>query len=181
MIFPASPMKNAFVKPLLLLAVCAALNSCADVPPEQEPPVPAALAEDAKPKSKPVRMPPTNRKSGSSEGMAMDDFFAVQQSGNALIYDVRDPYFYAVDHIPGAISWPHTQYEEQVQRRDIEIQKALKEGKQVVLYCFSLLCPEARNVAKKLSRRDYDVRVLTTGIDSWREAGLPLENGKAAE
>lgn len=170
-------MRNTVAKPLLLIAVFAGVSSCTDVPPEK--PVPAEAA--AKPESKPVKMPPTNRKLGSSKGIALDDFFAAQQSGDALIYDVRAPYFYAIDHIPGAINWPTTHYDAQVQERDIEIQKALKEGKQVILYCFNLGCPEARNVAKKLARRDYDVRVLTMGIDSWREAGLPLETAKAAE
>jgi rhodanese-related sulfurtransferase len=170
-------MRNAVAKPLLLVAVFAALSSCADFQPEKAEPADAIVT----PNSKPVKMPPTNRKLGSSEGIGLDDFFAAQQSGNALIYDVRIPYFYAIDHIPGAINWPYTHYEAQVQKRDIEIQKALKEGKQVVLYCFSLTCPEARNVAKNLARRDYDVRVLSMGIDSWREAGLPLETAKGAE
>lgn len=170
-------MKNTVAKPLLMLAVFATLSSCADMPPVE----PETAYADVTPKSKPVRMPPTNRKLGSSEGIALDDFFALQQSGEALIYDVRVPYFYAIDRIPGAINWPYTHYDAQVQKRDIEIQKALKEGKPVVLYCFNLGCPEARNVAKKLARRDYNVRVLTMGIDSWRDAGLPMEAAKAVE
>ena len=171
------PMNSTDAKSLLLIAAFASLGACADTGPK---PVEAAATE-AVPQSKPVKMPPTNRKLGSSESIALDEFFALQQSGNALVYDVRDPYFYGIDHIPGAINWPHTHYEAQVQQRDIEIQKALKEGKQVVIYCFNLGCPEARNVAKKLARRDYDVRVLSMGIDSWREAGLPLEGAKPAE
>jgi rhodanese-related sulfurtransferase len=170
-------MMKAMAKPILLFAVFAALGSCADVKPEQA----VAPEADAAPKSKPVKMPPTNRKLGSSKGIGMEEFFALQQSGGALTYDVRDPYFFAIDRIPGAVNWPHTHYEAQVQKRDIEIQTALKEGKQVVLYCFNLGCPEARNVARKLARRDYAVRVFTMGIDSWRDAGLPMETGKAAE
>ena len=133
----------------------------------------------SEPKSKPVKMPPRLEIKGSSNGMAIDQCFALQQTGEALIYDVRVPHFYKIDHIPGAINWPHDQYDGQVQKRDIEIQEALNAGKKVVLYCFSSLCPEARNVAKKLARRDYDVHVFTAGIDSWREAGLPLERPSA--
>jgi rhodanese-related sulfurtransferase len=33
-------------------------------------------------------------------------------------------------------------------------------------------------IAKKLTWRDYEIHVLTMGIDSWREAGLPVEKGK---
>jgi len=134
----------------------------------------ASEVELIKPRSKPVKMPPRLEIDGSSNRIAIDEFFVLQQTGGALIYDVRDPYFYEIDHIPGAINWPYGKYEAQVQQRDIEIQKALNSGKKVVLYCFSLGCPEARNVAKKLARRDYDVYVFTMGIDSWREAGLPV-------
>lgn len=112
---------------------------------------------------------------GKSTGIGMDDFYPIQQSGDVLIYDVRAPYFYNIDHIPGAVNWPYTKYEEEIQKRDIEIQKARNAGTRVVLYCFNLGCPEARNVAKKLTRRGYDVSVLTMGIDSWRDAGLPME------
>jgi rhodanese-related sulfurtransferase len=170
-------MRGTKATALLLSAVFAALSSCADVPPEPA----SGVKADAPLQSKPVKMPPTNRKLGSSKGIALDDFFALQQSGKAMVYDVRVPYFYAIDHIPGAVNWPYTEYDAQVQKRDIEIQKALRDGKEVVLYCFNLGCPEARNVAKKLARRDYDVRVLGMGIDSWREAGLPLDEGKVAE
>lgn len=164
-------------KALLLLVAIALVSSCVGVKPEMTKKTGVADV----PQSKPVKMPPTNRKLGSSKGIGLDDFFALQQSGKVLIYDVRAPYFYEIDHIPGAINWPYTEYEAEVRQRDIEIQKAIKNGKPVVLYCFNLGCPEARNVAKKLSRRDYDVRVVTMGIDSWREAGLPLDKAKKAE
>lgn len=158
---------------VLVLSVIATL-SCAPSAPEVKKEV-AEKVTPFVPMSKPVKMPPRLEIKGSSNSIGMDDFFALQQTGGALIYDVRVPYFYKVDHIPGAINWPHNEYDAQVQERDLEIQKALNAGKKVVLYCFSPLCPEARNVAKKLSRRDYNVYVLGAGIDSWRDAGLPLE------
>ncbi len=168
-------MRNAVVKPLVLLAACAAVWSCADVPPV----IPVSVEVPLQ--SKPVKMPPTNRKLGSAENISLEDFYALQQTGKVLIYDVRLPYFHAIDHIPGSVNWSYKDYDGQVQARDIEIQKVIKEGKQVVLYCFNQGCPEARNVAKKLARRDYDVRVLGAGIDAWREAGLPLDAVKASE
>ncbi len=111
--------------------------------------------------------------------MNVEELYVLQQSGNVLIYDVRLAYFHAIDHIPGSINWPHTDYEAQVQRRDIEIQNALAVGKKVVIYCFNIGCPEARNVAKKLARRDYVIHVFGAGIDTWRTAGLPLETTAA--
>lgn len=144
--------------------------SCAESPPE------VVVPEDTEPpKSKPVKIPVGTEEKGKSTGLGLDDFYPLQQSGDALIYDVRVPYFYNIDHIPGAVSWPYTKYDEEIQQRDIEIQKARNAGKPVVLYCFNIGCPEARNVAKKLTRRGYDVSVLTMGIDSWRDAGLPMD------
>jgi len=126
-------------------------------------------------------MPPTNRKLGASKGIGVEELFEIQHSGKALIYDVRHLYFHSIDHIPGSINWPHTEYDAQVQRRDIEIQKAIADGKKVVVYCFNLACPEARNMAKKLARRDYEIHVFGEGIDIWRTAGLPLEGTAAVK
>jgi len=164
--------KIGIMKYALFAAMTALASSCV----REEPP-PAPHVEKIAPHSKPLKMPPTNRKLGGVERITIDPFFQLQQSGNALIYDVRVPYFHAIDHIPGAINWPHTAYEEQVQQRDIEIQEALNSGKKIVVYCFNPLCPEARDVARKLARRDYVVHVFAAGIDTWREAELPLESG----
>ncbi len=152
-----------------LLACVLAFVSCAE--PETKP---TEVVKKMEIKSKPLKTPPRVNKLGNTIGIGLEELYPLQQSGDVLIYDVRVPYFYAIDHIPGAINWPHDKYEEQVQMRDIEIQTAQAAGKKVVLYCFSLTCAEARNVAKKLSRRDYEIYVLTMGIDTWREAGLPL-------
>ncbi len=125
--------------------------------------------------SKPKTIPSTHKSKGESTGIGLDELFQLQQADKVLIYDVRAPYFYQIDHIPGSVNWPYTDYAAQVETRDIEIQKALQSGKKVAVYCFNLGCPEARGVAHKLARRDYKVSVLSVGIDSWRSAGLPME------
>jgi rhodanese-related sulfurtransferase len=147
------------------------LASCAEPAPEVVTPPPEPKVSEGKP----VKIPVGTVEKGKYTGMAMDEFFVLQQSGGALIYDVRVPYFFNIDHIPGAVNWPHTKYGEQIQQRDLEIEKARNAGKKVVLYCFNLGCPEARNVAKKLTRRGYNLSVFSSGIDTWREAGLPME------
>jgi rhodanese-related sulfurtransferase len=163
----------------LFALIAALLASCETQKPMAEPPT--ASPPTAEPQSKPVKMPPTNRKLGAIESIDVEELFGLQQAGNVLIYDVRVPYFYGIDHIPGSVNWPHTDYDAQVQKRDIEIQKALAAGKKVVVYCFNIGCPEARNVAKKLARRDYVIHVFGSGIDTWRTAGLPLEGPATAK
>lgn len=176
----ATKMNSLLPKKAGLFAlVVTLLVSCETQKPVVE--TPAASRPTAEPHSKPVKMPPTNRKLGASESIDLEELFGIQQSGKVLIYDVRHPYFHAIDHIPGSINWPHTEYDAQVQKRDIEIQNALADGKKVVVYCFNLGCPEARNVAKKLARRDYVIHVFGSGIDTWRSAGLPLEGAVPAK
>ena len=165
-----SPLPNKaglFALIAIMLAACESSKPLAENPMISKPTM--------EPHSKPVKMPPTNRKLGAIESIDVEELFVLQQSGNVLIYDVRVPYFYSIDHIPGSTNWPHTDYNAQVQKRDIEIQKALAEGKKVVVYCFNRGCSEARNVAKKLARRDYVIHVFGAGIDTWRTAALPLE------
>ncbi len=149
----------------LLGIIC--LNSCT---PEE--PVTKAIE---KPHSKALKVSSTHKSIGKSSSIGLEELFQLQQSGKVLIYDVRVPYFYQIDHIPGAINWPYTDYIAQIQSRDLEIQTALASGKKVVVYCFNFGCPEARGVAHKLARRDYKISVLSLGIDSWRAAGLPME------
>ena len=158
------------MKSLLCFAAACLLASCAAPTPE------VVASKEPKPlESKPVKIPIGTEEKGKSTGLGLDAFYPLQQSGEVLVYDVRVPYFYNIDHIPGAVNWPYTKYDDEIQQRDIEIQKARNSGTLVVLYCFNLGCPEARNVAKKLTRRGYDVSVLTMGIDSWRDAGLPMD------
>ncbi len=159
-----------------LLGVSLLAVSCAQPPPpEIVTPSPAAAKVPKPPQSQPMKTPVKTIGKGKSTGIGLEELYPLQQSGEALIYDVRVAYFYNIDHIPGAINWPNTHFDAQIRQREIEIQKAKAAGKPVVLYCTSLLCSEARNVAKKLTRRGYDVSVFTMGIDSWRDAGLPLE------
>ncbi|MEO5713909.1 MAG: rhodanese-like domain-containing protein [Luteolibacter sp.] len=157
----------SFPKWLPLLFCSLGVLACAPAPS------PAPVIE--KPHSKPKTIPSTHKSTGESTGIGLDELFQLQQADKVLIYDVRVPYFYQIDHIPGAVNWPYTDYAAQVEARDIEIQKALESGKKVAVYCFNLGCPEARGVAHKLARRDYKVSVLSVGIDSWRSAGLPME------
>ena len=171
---PRSTRRDAFFALITALVV-----SCTSREPAPE--TPDAYPPAAAPRSKPVKMPPTNRKLGDTESIGLEELFELVQSVNALIYDVRHPYFYSADRIPGSINWPHTEYDAQVQTRDIEIQTALAGGRKVVVYCFNIGCPEARNVARKLARRDYVIHVFGSGIDTWRTAGLPLETSAPAK
>lgn len=175
--------KNSGLWSVCLFAICVfgmVSVSCVRESIPVAPVEPSVKKAPVEPQVKPVKMPPTNRKLGKVEGIDLEELYALQQSGEVLIYDVRAPYFYGIDHLEGAVNWPMEAYDAEVQKRDVEIQKALAAGKKVVVYCFNLGCPDGRSVAKKLARRDYTIHVLGSGIDAWRLAGLPLVNGAGA-
>jgi rhodanese-related sulfurtransferase len=162
-----SSLKNSVLSAFCILT-CGVVASCTTAPR-------VTIAVKHSPHSKPLKISSTYKSSGEVKDMGIEELFSLQQSGKVLIYDVRVPYFYQIDHIPGAINWPYTDYAAQVQTRDLEIQRALNAGKKIVVYCFNLGCPEARGVARNLARRDYKISMLTLGIDHWRSAGLPME------
>ncbi len=145
---------------LLTLAFAAGLASCAQ---------PVAEAPAAKPK--PVRM----NGRGKVASISLSELFALQQSGEALIFDARHGFFHGLGHIPGAISLPTRDCDAQITRRKTEIKAALAANKPIVVYCSNLRCPDARTVANHLAGFGYSSSVLSGGWDSWQESGLPSE------
>jgi rhodanese-related sulfurtransferase len=160
-------MTDRRVKLFTLVALAAGLASCAQ--PVPEVPVKKAAATPAKPK--PVRM--NNR--GKVTSISLTEAFALQQSGNVLLFDARPGYFYLLGHIPGAINLPKPDCDAQITKREAEIKAAIAANKPIVVYCTNLLCPDARTVANHLASFGYSSSVLSGGWESWKESGLPTE------
>lgn len=112
---------------------------------------------------------------GKITSISLNDLFALQQSGNVLLYDARPGFFYGLGHIPGAISMPKPECDALIAKREGEIKAAIAAKKTIVVYCTNLLCPDARTVASHLADLGYSSSTLTGGWDSWKEAGLPTE------
>ena len=160
---PAVPMVLA----VLLLAGCVEPGS--DQQPaaagESAPGRPAAAAGSPAPAVVPGRV----------TRIMLGDFFALQQSGEVLIYDVRPAFFHSMGSIPGSINWPKPAYQNQLARRESEIREAAAASRPVVLYCTDLACPDARDIATRLAARGHSVSVLEGGWEAWKAGGLPLE------
>jgi len=107
--------------------------------------------------------------------MELDTFFAMQQAGELLIYDVRPGFVHAFGAVPGALNWPESAFDSQLDSREAEIDTAVAAGKTVVLYCTDAACPDSRKVATRLAARGHDVAILEGGYALWKEAGLPTE------
>lgn len=157
----------------LVLVVALALGSCAEpVGTSGTTPSAPVAADSSKPKyKKPVRM----NGRGKMSSISFEDFFALHQSGKALIYDARPAFFYNISHIPGAINLPRGTTDEQIAARESEIKKALAEGKTIVTYCTGYTCPDARTLADHISGFGHPVSIFSGGWHAWMEAEMPVE------
>ena len=110
---------------------------------------------------------------GEVSSISLTGFFALQQSGKALIFDARAAFFYQLGHIPGAINLPKNHCDESIAARESEIKTALATGKSLIVYCSSITCPDARTVAIHISGFGYPVKIFSGGWEAWKEADLP--------
>jgi len=159
--------------PVFALAV--ALASCADLPkqtPAKTAPPTAQTPSASEPAyKKPVRM----NGRGAIATIPLADFFTLQQSGKALIFDARPAFFYSLGHIPGAINLSKNHCDESIHAREAEIKAALAAGRTIVVYCSSSTCPDARTVAIHISGFGYPAKIFYGGMEEWREASMPTD------
>jgi rhodanese-related sulfurtransferase len=165
--------------PVLALALAA----CAEKP--AKPPVdgaasganPAQAAAQNAPAKKPeYKRPPIGMNDrGDVSSISLEKFFLLHESGKALVFDARPKFFYNLGHVPGAISLPKNNCDEQIASHEQKIKSALAEGKSIVVYCTSLTCPDARTVAMHIAGFGYSSTIFSGGWDAWKDAGMPVE------
>jgi 3-mercaptopyruvate sulfurtransferase SseA len=156
----------------ILAAALISFASCA--PPAQEAPAPAP-AQKTEASAKPVKKQPRLNGRGKVSSISLTEAFTLQQSGEALIYDARPPFYFALGHLPGAINLPKANCDEQILKREAEIKAALAAKKTIIVYCTNFACPDARTVAIHLASFGHSSSTLTGGWDAWKDAGLPTE------
>lgn len=156
----------------LTLVAALGIASCAapSVEPKPAPPAVSKKAETPKPTLKPAAV-----KLGAVSRIPLGTFFALQQSGAVVTYDVRPSFYYSMGHIPGAINWPKNSFKSGLPAQEPRIKAALAAGNPIVLYCTDLACPDARSIAGELSQLGYDTAILAGGWEAWKTAELPFE------
>jgi len=161
-------LRTCFAAPCLALAMASCAKQPAPAAAPSEPP--AADADAPAFKKKPM----LNGR-GKVSSISLEQFFALQQSDKALIFDARPMFFYSIGHIPGAIHLPKGNCDELIHKRESEIKSALADGKTIVVYCSGHGCPDARTVAMHISGFGYPACVFSGGWDVWKESGMPTE------
>ena len=104
------------------------------------------------------------------EPLTRDELLARQAHGDVVVLDVRPTDEFVAGHIPGALSIPLDQLDDQLGRlpRDVTI----------VAYCRGPYCVLAPLAIEKLRAAGFDSRRLADGLPEWRLAALPLSHGE---
>lgn len=89
-----------------------------------------------------------------------------------ILVDLRSPQEYEKEHIIGAINIPaytdpDTSAYEEVDRIVSQF-KQLPEGKEVIVYCYSMPCMTGRKIGLMLAEKGIFVKLLGIGWNEWR-------------
>jgi rhodanese-related sulfurtransferase len=104
----------------------------------------------------------------NSVARAMEIF----DNGNVLFVDARSSDNYADGHIPGAISFPVGQFDEQIE----SFLNQHPPDALIVTYCSGRTCEDSHNLAQLLSDVGYThLRVFIDGFPGWKAEGYPVE------
>jgi len=94
------------------------------------------------------------------------------QTGFVML-DARSREAYMQGHVPGAISLPHAEIDE-------ESIAALPSGTVAVTYCWGPGCNAGTKAALKLAGLGIPVKEMIGGIEYWLREGYPVETGEGA-
>ena len=86
---------------------------------------------------------------------------------NFVILDVRSADGYREAHVPGALNIPFE-----------ELPNRLKEpprNKDIISYCWNVTCLLCTKASYFLASKGFKAREMIGGIESWQDAGFPVE------
>lgn len=102
--------------------------------------------------------------------MPLGTLFQLVGKNAVLVIDVRPKLIYTLGHIPGAISWPKSDFEKNPSKFEANITSATLSNQPTVIYCTDLACPDAASVATTLAQRGHNVSILQGGYEAWKIA-----------
>ena len=93
-------------------------------------------------------------------------------NGNVLFVDARSQDNYEDGHIPGAVSLPVGQFDEQIE----SFLSRHSADRRIVTYCSGRTCEDSHNLAQLLSDVGFThVSVFIDGFPGWEAQGFPIE------
>jgi rhodanese-related sulfurtransferase len=96
--------------------------------------------------------------------------YQLMQRERITVIDVNAAASWVGAHLPGARNLDPGGYSE----GELPLDKATP----LVFYCANFMCRRAPTAARRAQRMGYrDVRIISAGINGWRNASLPIESG----
>jgi rhodanese-related sulfurtransferase len=92
-----------------------------------------------------------------------------------IILDVRPREIYNQGHLPGALSFPLSRFDENI----VQILDSIEQQSPLLLYCSSVECTDSHTFAKRLQSLRYDnIKVYSGGFRQWMEKGYEIEKNE---
>lgn len=101
-----------------------------------------------------------------------DLFEGLSANSNIVVVDTRKLLAYEEEHIPGAVSFPHSQM-------NIESTKDLDTSKTYICYCDGIGCNGSTKGALKMTQLGFKTKELIGGLEWWKRDGYATEGNKA--
>ena len=93
-------------------------------------------------------------------------------NGNVLFVDARSQDNYEDGHIPGAVSLPVGQFDEQIE----SFLYQNSPDRRIVTYCSGRTCEDSHNLARLLTDVGFThVSIFIDGFPGWEAQGFPIE------
>jgi rhodanese-related sulfurtransferase len=108
--------------------------------------------------------------------ISAESLYAALRTGRGpLLLEALPERYYAQQHLPGAVLFPH----DQVDQRAAAV--IIDKTTPVVVYCASRSCQNSRIAAQRLVQLGYtDVAVYEGGKQEWEQNGFPFETAAIA-
>ena len=89
-----------------------------------------------------------------------------------VLLDVRPTHIYDQGHLPGALSFPLVNFEENLE----QLQTTFKRDTAILVYCSGIECSDSHGFASKLVALKFtQVQVYSGGFSEWQEMGFEIE------
>ena len=94
-----------------------------------------------------------------------------KNKSKVIVLDTRDAESFAQEHIVGAVNIPTDELPQRLSE--------LPKDKEIVPYCWSVVCHLATRAALYLAEQGYVVHELAGGIEYWKNYKMPVESSKS--
>lgn len=106
---------------------------------------------------------------GGIEPISLQELQRRVKNNQVILLDVRPVEEYANVHLPGAVSMPLAELKRGIGK--------LPKNREIVAYCRGPYCVLAAEAVAILKKAGYRAVRLEEGVNEWKQAGLPVEEG----